>query len=91
MNNVIVYPTPEVMDLIKLLHPNAVIEPHGDSGNVSVSLPKTKTWEQTDFDCYEMAVKWNCTPEEAADRMKNKEWRFVEYDAIYGTERYMRD
>ena len=88
MKNVSIYPTPEVMDLIKLLRPDAVIEAHGESGNVSVSLPPSPTFDQADFDCYEMAKKWGCSPEEAAQRMKAEGWQFVEYDAIYGTERF---
>lgn len=89
MESVIIYPTTEVTDLIKLLRPDAVIEQYGEAGNVSVSLPTPRVFEQSDFDCYEMGKVWGCTPEEAAVRMTTEGWSFVEYDAIYGTERFV--
>ena len=89
-NSVVIYPTPEVTEMIKLLRPDAIVQPYGDGGNVAVSLPKSSFFEQQDFDCYEMAKQWNCTPEKAAERMSAEGWRFVEYDAIYGTERFAK-
>lgn len=41
MKKVVIYPTPEVRELLDLLAPDAVIERHGESGNVAVSLPPT--------------------------------------------------
>lgn len=89
MKNVIIHVTPEVRDLIDLLDPKAIVTPYGDGGNSIVSLPEHIAKRTLGYDCYEMAEEWGCSPAEAAQRMTDEGWQFQEYDAIYGTERYV--